>query len=269
VKAFIVDPATGKLARVDDELDGQNRLHVDAVLDVANQQPIPVTFAAPGGAALPKMVTLNHNTSLGAVVATVYRRVYTYNVPLGFNGYLIRYTSFQNEVGQSRIVAELGMGTLSIVTNAFVIGLGYNYPQWSGLCQAEVTTGFTAGPGNVVVTATYTNELGVSGRTGTITIPVGSVLGSRWDMVYQTGDLGARSIQNLSVAPTLAAGAIKVLGFIQLGYHEDGGTVALETLYAPGATTFPEGTIMGIEFAGGTVSKTRRFDILVQLIAQV
>ena len=111
--------------------------------------------------------------------------------------------------------------------------------------------------------------MGISARTGTFTIPKGSLAESRWDLALQAGDLGVLSIQNLSASPLLAAGAIKVLGFLQLGYHEDGGVTALETLYAPGATTFPDGTVLGIEFAGGTVSKTRRFDVLIQLVQEV
>jgi len=269
VKSYITDPATDKIAGVSDNLDGSNRLHVDALFDTAKQQPIPVTFGLVTGA-LPKMLTLDYNASMGAVVASVYRRVYTYSVPAGYNGYLIRYTSYQNEAAQSRVVSEVNLGTLSIVTNTFVTSNNsYVYPQWSGLIQAEVTTGLTAGAGNVVVTVTYTNEASISARTGTITIPKGSLAESRWDLVLQVGDVGLQSIQAMSVAPTLAAGAIKLLGFIQLGYHEDGGTTALETLYAPGATTFPAGTTLGLEFQGGAVSKTRRFDVLVQLLKEV
>jgi hypothetical protein len=70
----------------------------------------------------------------------------------------------------------------------------------------------------------------------------------------------------MSTDVTLASGAIKMLGFIQFSYHEDGGVVALETQFAPGATTFPEGTILGIEHQGGLVSKARRFDVLIQLV---
>ena len=268
VKAHITGPSVGTIAEVTDE----QRLKVDAVLDVSSQAPIPVTFAIPGGTALPKMVSLNHDASLGAVVANAYRRVYSYTVPSGFNGYLIRYSSFQNEAAQSRVISELNMGTLSIVTNVFVGGAlsnEYNSPQWSGLIQAEVTTGLTAGAGNVTVTVTYTNEAGISAHTGTFTIPKGSLAESRWNLTLQAGDLGVRSIQSMSASPLLAAGAIKVLGLLQLGYHEDGGVTALETLYAPGATTFPSSTTLGLEFAGGVVSKTRRFDVLLQLVQEV
>jgi hypothetical protein len=232
-----------------------------------NSAALPVTFSLPGNSsALPTMLSLNYLASIGAIVANVYKRAYTYTVPAGYNGYLIRFSSFQAEAAQSRIVAEKSMGTLNINTNAYTAGTAYTAPQWSGLIQADVTTGLSSGAGNVTVTVTYTNELGTASRTGTFSIPRGSAVGSRWDFTPQVGDLGVTSIQNLSVSPTLAAGAIKVLGFIQLGYHEDGGTSALETPYAPGATLFPSGTVIGIEHQGGTVSKLRRFDVLIQLL---
>jgi len=136
------------------------------------------------------------------------------------------------------------------------------------LAQAEVTQAVGAAS-NLVVTVDYTNEARVNGRVGTIAVPKSSIIGTRLDVVLAAGDLGIRSIEGLSTAPTSSSGAIKMLGFIQLGYHEDGGTAAQETLYALGATTFPEGTILAIEHQGGTVSKARRFDVLVQLLPKV
>jgi hypothetical protein len=40
-----------------------------------------------------------------------------------------------------------------------------------------------------------------------------------------------------------------------------------ETIYAPGAVSFPTGTVIGIEYAGGTVAKQRTFDLLLQLVS--
>jgi len=264
VKSYITSPDFGKIAKVDNELDGQNRLHVDALLDVTNQQPIPITFSAPGGEALPTMLSLYYNQSIGAIVAGQYKRAVTYTIQDGWSGYLIRYTSFQSESANSRIVAEIQMGTLNIITNVYVIGNAYSYPQWSGLVESEVTQAI-GGAADIVVTVIYTNELGVSARTGTMNIPKSSIIGTRTNLVLQSGDLGVASIQNMSTAPTSASGAIKMLGFIQLSYHKDQGTNSYETIYAPGAVSFPAGTVIGIEHQGGTVSKQRRFDAMIQL----
>jgi len=268
VKSLITSGDAGLIAKVGNELDGENRLHVDAVINTLHQYPIPVSFSLPAVASLPKMISLYYNQSIGAILANAYKRALTYTVPTGYNGYLIRYSSYQAEAAQSRVISELGMGTLNIVTNVFsggAVANVYGAPQWSGNVQLEITEQIGSAA-NVTVTITYTNELGVSARTATCVITKSSIVGGRWEPVLQSGDLGVQSVQNMSVSPTSTSGAVKLLGFIQLGYHEDGGVTALETIYAPGATTFPSGTILGIEHQGGTVSKTRRFDILLQLV---
>jgi len=239
------------------------------VQGVTNGTPITVQFGVPGGAAaLPKMINLVYNKSDGAYLANVFKRVITYTVPSGYSGYIIKFTSFQGEAAISRTVAETNMATANIVTGVYTAGTSYSSPQFASVVQGEVTIALSAGSGNVVLTVTYTNELGVAGRTGTITIAKGSVVGSRFDLVLAAGDIGVLSIQNITLTPTLAAGSVKILGFIQLCYHQDQSTTTqTETQFAPGAITFPTGTVIGIEFAGGTVSKTRNFDCLLQLLA--
>jgi len=225
-----------------------------------------VQFGIGGGLALPKIVNVNYNKSDGAIVANVYKRVATYTVPASFNGYLIKYVSFQNETATSRVVAETSFGSHNNNTNVFTAGGSYTSPQWVATVQASVTTAFAVGSGNVVLTVTYTNEVGTASRVGTITIPKGSALGSRWDLVLQGTDLGVRSVQSVSGTPT-QVGVVSILGLLQLALHEDQSTTAqTETLYAPGAITFPTGTVIGLEYAGGTVSKSRLLDILIQLV---
>jgi hypothetical protein len=71
----------------------------------------------------------------------------------------------------------------------------------------------------------------------------------------------------MSVSPTLAAGAIKILGLLQLVRHADHAVdAALETALSSGTIAFPTGTVLGIEYRGGTVSKNRVMDCLLQLV---
>ena len=237
------------------------------IVGVAGGQPISVQFGNPGGGtALPKLINLSFNKTEGAIVANVYKRVVTYVSPAAFNGYLIKYVSFQNETASSRVVAETNMGQHNDSTNVFTAGASYTNPQWVAVVQAEVTTAFAAGSGNVVLTVGYTNDAGTAGRSGTITIPKGSAIGSRWDLVLQGADLGVMSIQSCTGAPT-QVGISKILGLLQLALHQDQSTTAqTETLYAPGAITFPPGTAIGVEYSGGTVNKLRILDVLIQLV---
>lgn len=269
IRAYIAGGLKGLKADVRKQLDEICRLCVDAVIDTSNQSPIPVTFSAGSGA--PKMISLEYNASVGAIKASAYLRVVTYTVPMGWNGFITRYTSYQGEAANSRVVLERNMGTLNIVTNVFAGGApanAYEPPRWTGNPQLEVTQAIGAAS-DVLVTITYTNELGISAHTATCVITKNSVVGGRWDVTLQAGDLGMQSVQNMSVSPTSTSGAVKLLGFIQLAYHEDAGTAAYETIYAPGAVAFVPGSIIGIEFQGGSVSKARRFDLLIQLTEAV
>lgn len=269
VKSLITGGGNGLIAWVRQRLDPRPRLCVDAIIDTAFQQPVPVTFGVASRS--PSMISLYYSQSIGAIVANSYRRVITYEVPEGYYGFLIRYTSYQSEAANSRVVTEINMGTLNIVTNVFVGGAPQNAyvpPQWTGLPQLEITETIGAAS-DVIVTISYTNEHGISARTATCSITKNSIAGGRCSPVLQAGDLGIQSVENMSVAPTSSSGAVKLLGFIQLGYHEDAGTSSYETLYAPGATAFEAGSIIGMEFQGGIVAKARRFDLLIQLSEEI
>lgn len=246
-------------------------LNIDEPVSVEGSptgQPVVVQFGTGGGtSALPKIIDVYYNVNDGAIVANVYKRVATYTVPSSYTAYLIKYVSYQNEAASSRVVAQTSLCTWNNNTSTFTAGSSYASPQWVPTVQANVTTAFAAGAGNVVLTVTYTNETGTAGRTGTITIPKGSVQNSRWDLVLQAGDLGARSIQNITTA-TVQVGVIEVLGLLQLALHQDQSTTAqTETIYSPGAITMPTGTVLGLEYAGGSVAKQRLLDLLLQLVS--
>ena len=214
----------------------------------------------------PRMIDLFWRATDGAIVANQFKRILTYTVPLGYSGYLVRFTSWQNESSFARFISETEMGTLNVPTNVFAAGSAYTDPQFAGTVEAEVTTLFGAA-NNITVTVTYTNQSGTAGRTGTFAIPKSSIVGTRITMVLQTGDNGVRSIQNLSAAPSGGAGVIKVLGFIQFAFHYNlSTTTAVDTQYPPGSIAFPEGTTLGLEYAGGTVAKERILEALIQLV---
>jgi hypothetical protein len=266
VKALITGGGDGLIAHVRRYLDLKPRLCVDAVIDTRVQQPVPATFG-PGGGIEPKMISTYYTKSIGALVAQSYRRVITYKVPYGYYGYLIRYTSYQAEAANSRVIIEKLMGELNIVTNVFSGAAevnGYIYPQWTGNPELEVTEAIGSAA-DVNVTISYTNESGVSAREAVYEIPKSSLIGTRFAIPLQGEDLGIQSVQYISTSPTSSSGVVKLYGFTQLGYHEDAGINSYETLYAPGAVAFVAGATLGIEFQGGTVAKVRRFDLLFQL----
>lgn len=216
--------------------------------------------------ALPLIINMNFEKSDGAILENAYKRVMEYTVPAGFNGWLIRFSSFQNEDSKSRIVSVKKLGSYNVLTGVYTFDESYEYPQWSGVAEAEVTTAFSSAGASVVITVTYTNEKSVAGRIGTFSIPKSSIVGSRFRFTFQSGDLGLTSIQSITDnSPN--TGVVDILGNIQLAYHNDiSNKNQLETNYQPGAIAFPSGTLLAVEYSGGTVSKDRLFDLLIQLV---
>lgn len=232
----------------------------------AGGQPIIVQFgSAGGGTSLPQMINLVFSKTEGAIVANTFKRALSYTVPTGYNGFIIKFVSFQDEVGVSRFVAERHLANFNNNTQVTTLVSSYLAPQFVGQVQAEVTTAFAAGAGNVVLSVQYVSDNGTT-RTRTITIPKGSVVGSRWDLDIHPNDNGVQEILSITGTPT-QVGVVKILGLMNLIVHLDQSTtMQTETLFAPGAITFPAGTVLGIEYSGGTVAKARFFDTLIQLV---
>lgn len=226
-----------------------------------------VTFGASGGAAtLDRSVSLSYDQNDLAIVANLWKRVITYSVPALYTATILKYTSYQNDAAFSRVVVTEIMGTHNNATNTFTGGFAYSAIQFAPFVYANVTTAIAAGAGNVTYTVTYTNQSGVSGRTGTITVPRGSLVETRVGMVLQAGDYGVRSIQNVSGTPTVV-GAIELVGTIPLAIHADrDSTAQTETVFSPGVLTVKTGGVIGIEYAGSATSKQRVFDVLFQLV---
>jgi hypothetical protein len=239
--------------------EATNRLHRIAV----DSQGRLLTITA---GKLGNMIDLFYRNTIGAYVANQFRRVLEYVVPSGYVAYLTRFSTWQNESSYSRAAAETCFATLNVATNAFVAESFYLAPQFSSVNEAEVTTLFGSA-NNVTITVTYTNNLGVAGRTGTFSIPKSSIVGTRATLALQAGDLGVRSVQGMSASPSGGAGAVELCGFIQFAFHFDLSTTqGVDTSFTTGSISFPAGTIFVVEFNGGTVAKDRILNAQIQLV---
>lgn len=238
-----------------------------AVFEKAYPGLAAVTFGASGGSAtLERTVNLSFDQSLAGLVNGAYTRALTYTVPALYTATILKFTSYQNEAAFSRALAIKMLGSHNNNINVFTPSMSYNSIQFSGIHYLYVTTAIAGGAGNVTYTITYTNDNGITGRTGTATIPRGSVVGTIWPITLQTGDLGIRSVQNVSGTPTVV-GIVDVVGAIALGIHADrDSTSQIETVFAPGVLTVDSGEQIVLEYAGSNTSKQRIFDLLFQLI---
>lgn len=73
-----------------------------------------------------------------------------------------------------------------------------------------ITTATTQA-GVVTCTISYTNSAGVAGRTGTCSLPATGAAGTIVPFSLQAGDGGVRSVQSVTLAATLTAGAISLV----------------------------------------------------------
>lgn len=77
-----------------------------------------------------------------------------------------------------------------------------------------VTTATTNAGAITTITASYTNQDGVSGRTATIaSFPATAVAGSVIPFQLQAGDTGVRSVQSITLGTTLGGGAISLIAY--------------------------------------------------------
>ncbi|MBA4259168.1 MAG: hypothetical protein C0446_08385 [Chitinophaga sp.] len=86
-----------------------------------------------------------------------------------------------------------------------------------------VTTATTNAALNSTMTVSYTNSNNVSGRTATVgtgvdSYPATAVIGTLVPFRLQAGDTGVRSIQSITLATTLTAGAVSLIAFRPIIY---------------------------------------------------
>lgn len=82
----------------------------------------------------------------------------------------------------------------------------------------EVRTATTNAGAITNMTFSYTNSLGVSGKTGTIpSFPVTAAIGTFVEGYLAAGDEGIQSIQSWTLGTSLAAGAVHLVAFRRIG----------------------------------------------------
>lgn len=95
------------------------------------------------------------------------------------------------------------------------LGTSNGYGIGAGLLVTTATTNASAVTN---ITLSYTNSNGVAGRTGTIaSFPPTANIGTFVPFQLQTGDVGVRSIQSITIGRSLTAGAVSLLCFNFIG----------------------------------------------------
>jgi len=163
----------------------------------------------------------------------MWRLVTTYDVPSG--GYILNPFQIQYSAGNSSSLVKaskrLAMGTFNNTTQTFTDGLAYTTPDFGGYLDIN----FTADVGTAaIITITYTNEIGTTGRTVTYAMTTGAGGDKNGHVVtvpLQSGDTGIRDITNVTTSASGTA-TFSLYGKTDIFYDsaDSSGVVYTDTL---------------------------------------
>lgn len=163
-------------------------------------------------------VQLLHDRQHTAINSGEWQEVLNYIVPIDYNLNVIAFEAQSQTANEAaRAIYKNIMGTFNCSTNTFTDGNNITLPRFATRLYAYVTTDIGSGV-NDTFTITYTNAMGVTGRTANITIAKSSLAGTRLEVPLQTGDRGIIDITNITHSATGQAGAVQFGGYIELLY---------------------------------------------------
>lgn len=227
--------------------DPTGKLYV-ITAQVAGNLPIQVKFQA----------------SHSAINTLEWQEVLTYTVPVNYEFLASIFEGHTQSAGEAiRAIDKHIGGTFNCATDTFTDGVAIVAPQFATGINLYVTTNIGSGA-NDTFTITYVNQSGTAGRTATCTITKGSLVGTRVEVVLQTGDYGVRDITNVTHSATGQAGAIDIEIFIGLFYllltsaNQQYQAISLTS----GAAIVPENGVITLQYLAGTkTSYIRRINI--------
>lgn len=241
---------------------------VERELTLTSDGKMPVVIAPPTDS-----ITIDFayaNASLAPVIANSFITVLEYTVPSGYNLNIINFkSSSSNTAGFARISQRTSFGSYNAGTNVFSDGDSIAEPKFASTMEMQVTTAFS---GNTTFTITYTNQSGVTGRTGTVAINsvAKRALGARILITLQAGDFGIREVTNVA-DDGAATGIISVNGYNEFGYQRHViSSLVYDTQYASSQLLIPEGEVILFEAgATNTVAVSKTIKAIAALIVKV
>lgn len=160
-------------------------------------------------------INVRYSKLLTAVNANEWQEVAAYTVPTGYVFTVSAFRCYSATTGESaRAYLEKLGGSYNSPTNVFTDGMALTLPQFA--CGIHLVVTSVIGGLNDTVTITYTNELGVTGRTCTIIVPKNSLVGTNIEGVLQGNDLGVIDITNVTHTATGQAGAFNLDLFVSI-----------------------------------------------------
>ena len=245
---------------------GQKAMASSLPVALASDQPaIPVTMAS---ATNKTIQLLYESTSSQPVNANEWQDVIEYVVPTGYNLSISEFSGNSTTTSDIiRAIRSSSMAYYNTATNTFTDGAAITLPQFITRFYVHVLTAIGSGV-NDTITITYTNNLGVTGRTATITITKSTIAGTRLEVAFQAGDYGAIDITNVTHTATGQAGNIEIEGNIDLVYvtMAAAGT-QYDAIGALSSLVILAGQTLTLQFkTSATAAKTRRLSLIGSLV---
>lgn len=164
-----------------------------------------------------------------------FKELIQYEVPAGWR---LELTSIASIFGDARMAARYSkhveLGSFNIGTNTYTAYPSHNYvlPLFAASLEAEVTT--TMGNINdVILTATYTNQDNVSGRTAVaFKIKKNSAIKTKYLFSLQGGDFGILSVQNVTY-DKVNTGVVTINGVIGITRMQNNTKALTSVLLTP------------------------------------
>ena len=125
------------------------------------------------------------------------------------------------------------------------------------------------GSSNDNITITYTNNLGITGRIGTVTIPKNSSVGTQIRVDLQEGDIGILDVTNVTHSALGITGEFEILSVMEHFNLKltDSGLPLNISLASIVSTIIPEGGIISLEYHSNSTSVNfRRISLRGNLI---
>lgn len=203
---------------------GRKTMAASLPITLASDQP-PISVSVGNPNAIPVTVAFDRSEEFIAAAAGYFKIGCKFQIPVGYRFVVSQYAAWSFDNRCSVRVSDLhSLGTWDPSTYVYTaIGSGaYTAPQFGQAIELLVTSTM----GNVndqVITISYTNHLGTSGRTATavggLKLKKNTPANYKIQFSLQEGDVGVSSIQSITADAT-NTGAVEARGVIEF-YSQD------------------------------------------------
>jgi len=218
IKGFVDDIETKLQTLIQDNIDTISNAGTASskVVNVQGQTggiPIPISGTI-SQAAISPAHSLYRQALFAPLVVSTWRNFIRFIVPTGKKMLIHNFSSLSSAAGtRSRLAVREDLATYNFGTNTFVKLFNAETDRFFSNIDVIVTTALV-NTATFNINITYTNQNGITGRVGTISIasPLG-VDKRRAVMIFQGDDYGVLEITNITETNATVTGQVTIQGF--------------------------------------------------------